>query len=943
MVGVSWAVKAITGFSLFLAFFQACATTTGQEEATPSIDLHYLRSGAVTNVDTCLRVTGDEDATRLWNRLNKGSSEQEPTPAEIVSEYVNENTERGVATLYLCALIAKAWSSPTRLPRKHEAEQAYAALVQSPGRTDEPPASLSGVSDTHHALVVNFPPSRHDQPEFDSLCSDTSGSTQTAQGESEPAANKASAIGGVPLVLPAQSVSRLLAVPRLLPASYFGGLVISNVDIEGPLVLDYASVNVPVAFVRVHIRPNVLSRDIYKRSPRSAIAVRISGAHIAKRMSFFYSTFGGRFEVQRSRFDEALHFHQVTQTPIADNRKNSDDCGDLKPGKVWISRTEFAYGLILQESKFGSLGFNTNDLGSMSVVDVDFHSAEIEDNKMRSIYLKRVYSMGEFVVRQNRIDGSITVVENWCGNSKTGLNCRARVSNGFPDREITDNILSGGLLYAVGDSTDLRLGNNVVNSGSVLCLPPPEQSSKKWQGSIDLIGARFDGMLKISEWKFAKDNEYQKTKNSAEDCWTEHDQSAANRIDVNVSKRIWGNSYCPALGREETPQEVSRIYLDDAVVHNLIWDLPIDCEKFRWSGTGLVYDIWGDLQKNYQLLPSDNSGADADQTNTIDRNSSREPKGLTANVWDVLQRWRYAMMQYDPDAISDMATYLSEHGKFLDSRYLLVEAKRLNYMPDCSPDSNFFSCIVSAIGGISGGASSTGSFDGQTSEGFLGRTYQRFIHWVRTTGAFVFLAPGGYGGLPGRAVMMLLGGLGFFWLCYRAYSAIRESRYQKARQNLDEVIKAFEESDLLEDQDYGASLKKSLEFFDMHRVDPQMDKPEGYKLIESIEKELKELVGNKGSGRAAVAVLVDRINFDHLRVSYVGDSKIYGFSQFDIASKPRRITLLRYSLDCIIPVINLHAYSNYYPEWGFIRFLSVCQHILGWWLLTVFLASVAIL
>ncbi len=45
----------------------------------------------------------------------------------------------------------------------------------------------------------------------------------------------------------------------------------------------------------------------------------------------------------------------------------------------------------------------------------------------------------------------------------------------------------------------------------------------------------------------------------------------------------------------------------------------------------------------------------------------------------------------------------------------------------------------------------------------------------------------------------------------------------------------------------------------------------------------------------------------------------------------------------MIPVIDLHAYSNYYPEWGRMRGITVIQHIFGWWWLTVFVASAAIL
>jgi len=58
---------------------------------------------------------------------------------------------------------------------------------------------------------------------------------------------------------------------------------------------------------------------------------------------------------------------------------------------------------------------------------------------------------------------------------------------------------------------------------------------------------------------------------------------------------------------------------------------------------------------------------------------------------------------------------------------------------------------------------------------------------------------------------------------------------------------------------------------------------------------------------------------------------------------PVRFTYGRYAIDTMLPFINLHAYNNYYPEWWPFRVLSVVQHVCGWWWLTVFIASAAIL
>jgi hypothetical protein len=48
-------------------------------------------------------------------------------------------------------------------------------------------------------------------------------------------------------------------------------------------------------------------------------------------------------------------------------------------------------------------------------------------------------------------------------------------------------------------------------------------------------------------------------------------------------------------------------------------------------------------------------------------------------------------------------------------------------------------------------------------------------------------------------------------------------------------------------------------------------------------------------------------------------------------------------VDVTIPVVDLHAYSQYFPASGWVRALSVLQHLTGWWVLTSFLASLAVI
>lgn len=70
-------------------------------------------------------------------------------------------------------------------------------------------------------------------------------------------------------------------------------------------------------------------------------------------------------------------------------------------------------------------------------------------------------------------------------------------------------------------------------------------------------------------------------------------------------------------------------------------------------------------------------------------------------------------------------------------------------------------------------------------------------------------------------------------------------------------------------------------------------------------------------------------------------SEVPGFMQYDRNRQPQNFDLIRYAVDVSIPVVDLHAYSQYYPVTGWVRGATVVQHLIGWWVLTSFLASLA--
>lgn len=67
------------------------------------------------------------------------------------------------------------------------------------------------------------------------------------------------------------------------------------------------------------------------------------------------------------------------------------------------------------------------------------------------------------------------------------------------------------------------------------------------------------------------------------------------------------------------------------------------------------------------------------------------------------------------------------------------------------------------------------------------------------------------------------------------------------------------------------------------------------------------------------------------------------FMQFDEDGRPQHFSLAIYSLDAMLPVLNLNHYDKYFPRYRVIRWVRVAQRVAGWILLSVLVASAAVL
>lgn len=72
-------------------------------------------------------------------------------------------------------------------------------------------------------------------------------------------------------------------------------------------------------------------------------------------------------------------------------------------------------------------------------------------------------------------------------------------------------------------------------------------------------------------------------------------------------------------------------------------------------------------------------------------------------------------------------------------------------------------------------------------------------------------------------------------------------------------------------------------------------------------------------------------------------SHVPGFMQFDDKARPQRFSVLGYSLDATLPVVDLQMFNKYYPKDAAVQVVAKAQRCAGWLLLTVLLASAAVL
>jgi len=645
--------------------------------------------------------------------------------------------------------------------------------------------------------------------------------------------------------LDANTISRVLGIPNLLPPAFNGGVLFRDAVVLGPLVLNQINVQLPVTFTAMRFTNGPYPRDAFNLSPRE-FAITAFGSEFQKRIIFSDTELCGKLHIANAQFRESLYV--LTMKQLTENcqeigfNMNKDDIPSVD-----IQRSNFTIGVWFFNPNVGWLTLDTNNLGHLVLFSGHVEGLKVTDNTLNSLNANGLASDKLTQIGWNNVQGSMYI-----SNLQNG-------TKGAPEPQVLQAFSNrvGGGFYALNVDnpslhTKLDFSHNSVQGNSQITL------ENSWRGELDLSSTRFEAGLQIGLQRGEE--------------WLIEDA------------RLNG-TYCV-----ENDAPLMKIRLDWVEVKGLDWTFPISC-NVRWSGEGLSYGRWnGDSFKD-------------------DRDKS-------------LIAWRTTLSVPNSDPLLAMSRYLSSHGKFLESRGIMIETKRLDYT-DCAPHRRAFECLLKPL---------------FSADDLLSGIVRTLVFW--------FMIPGGYGAQPERAMVCVIAGVFAFYFLYRAYSEVRRRAHQRTVRSIENHLAVLgrvpavevERADIKSVEELERDFRRILDFhLRSTNVKPGAENVEEQnQRIQAFAKDL-DLISKR------LGVEPPELDTECLYPRYTGDSKTFGFSHFDVKIKPSKFTYFRYSLDTMLPVVYLHTYTNYYPESTWVRALAIIQHLLGWWWVTVFLASVALL
>ncbi|MGI9435153.1 MAG: hypothetical protein ACR2Q4_10060 [Geminicoccaceae bacterium] len=729
--------------------------------------------------------------------------------------------------------------------------------------------------------------------------------------------------------------------------------MIRNAEIDGALLFYNSDVSIPLSFANVWFRGYNYEKDVFGEDVEAPVkdrAIAIVNSRFGDRIQISASKLCGDVRITESRFAESLKFLHVEQRGITCEPYDPDT-----PPKIRIDSSTFGQGLTTAASSFAMLDVYSSAIHSFSSSRTNFgRRLRVWESDIGSMQVDCSTLADTVDISYNYVSKDLFVA-GIGSNITGGVPCRNWWKEKSPSKKtqltISSNKIGGGLglsdFLASRFGPEIDLTSNRVGNGSEIYLPAPDDIEQQWQGKVKLEGSSYEGKIEI-----------------AVDQVKVADSTEEQPFEI-------ADTYCPPATGDSSSG--ATIDFRAARIRTLVWNLPLTC-AYRWSGYGLTYDLW---------LAGENPKK---SVNTAAQDSDQE----------VLKAWRTTLVRYQSASLDAMSRYLAEKGAYVESRAILLEAKRLNYAPDCPPHSSALSCIVDLPSGfiptgpwsLAANAQDAGNtLDANdaaavippdkagpsrfqsTWRSWFGETMSSIWSQVWKILMLVLLWPGGYGAAPERTII-LTGILAvIFFAVYWYYSRRLEHKltavpgYPKGMLTI--KTRSLEEASAQSDRPDGlGDVARSEEF--THDALGDRDQPssddtqssdkttlpwptklewgglDANRRLSVIQDILRPAI-EKQAEKSSKANQQSELRELRKRLEWFGNTETLGFSLFDRNRMPTRFTHWLYSVDTMLPFIDLHAYGNYYAESGCIRAFSVVQHVLGWWLITVFIASAAIL
>ncbi len=673
----------------------------------------------------------------------------------------------------------------------------------------------------------------------------------------------------------AGALVRVASAKGLLPDSAYGGLRLEHADIQGTLNLRNAEISRPLMLVDVRL----LGSD--------DVALRIGDSDFEGDVTVDRSLICGDVRIHESRFAKGIEFVDVTQT---DTGCAVDDlAGGAGGASLHVEASTIGQSLKTVRSAFGGLAVIGNEIGGLLSSRASFGgSLRVIENRITSVQMDCSMLPRASDISYNQIERDLFV---YGSRHRRAYDCEGHwtaqpAAAAFPPAaiRIVDNRIGGGLGFTEFDGglvdAVVDLSGNDVGAGSDIEIP-----AMPWRGTLDLGGSVFDGSLRVG-------------------------------VTGPVDEEAGPLHYCRPLGQARAP-DAAVVSMRVTEVNVLTWDVPLTC-AIRWSGAGLAYKLWLAGVRTLSSL------RDPDRADTA------------------FLEWRKTMVDFDRAALEAMSTYLASSGSYNGSRKVLLDAKRLNYAPGCAPDWSAGTCAVQMLIGDGDDAWLARALEGAGSAA-----------WI------AFLWPVGYGAVPERAIVLLLFGAVAFAVVYAGYSRrlkrdlmqvpnylVNLRRLRRTSQMAEAALKRRKGEDGAPAESDGEPpdlISGLIDVWPTRAIWRKLDMEDRIEMIRDdllpeIERCKVEIIAHEPTRVKRLHRRLERFAIKRIgqRLKRYGRNDVLGFDRYHSDDLHDRFSHWRYSLDNMIPIIDLHARTRYFPISGKVRVLAFMQYLCGWWWLSLF-------